>query len=135
MDSRAARVLIADDDPFTRDILCRFLSEKGFEIDTAMDGKRALESIEKFAPDIVLLDIRMPVMDGVECLRRIRAGACDCGVIMISGVSDSELARETLTMGAADFILKPFDLSYLEASVLAKLLAMGRPHGHSGAGR
>lgn len=127
MADRAARVLIADDDPSTRDILSRFLGEKGFEVDVASDGARALEAIKTFAPDIVLLDIRMPNMDGIECLQRITDDGCNCGVIMISGEADVDMARQTLTMGAADFIYKPFDLEYLETSVLAKLIAMGRP--------
>jgi DNA-binding NtrC family response regulator len=127
MADRAARVLIADDDPFTRDVLSRFLGEKGFEVDVAVDGERALKAIETFAPDIVLLDIRMPNMDGLECLQRITDDGIDCGVIMISGEADVDMARQTLTMGAADFIYKPFDLEYLETSLLAKLITMGRP--------
>lgn len=127
MADRAARVLVADDDPHTRDILNRFLSERGFEVATANDGELALSEIDQFAPDVILLDIRMPNMDGVECLQRIVADGTDCGVIMISGEADVDQARETLTMGAADFIFKPFDLEYLETSLLAKLLTMGRP--------
>lgn len=127
MADRPARVLVVDDDPFTRDILRRFLDEKEFEVETAIDGERALAAIRSFEPDIVLLDIRMPVMDGIECLQHIADENFDCGVIMISGEADTDLARKTLTMGAADFIYKPFDLDYLETSVLAKLLAMGRP--------
>ena len=127
MANRAARVLIADDDPFIRDILRRFLGEKGFDVEVAIDGKSTLEAIETFAPDIVLLDIRMPNIDGVECLQRIADDDIDCGVIMISGEADVALARKTLTMGAADFIYKPFDLEYLETSLLAKLITMGRP--------
>lgn len=127
MADRPARVLVVDDDPFTRDILRRFLDEKEFEVETAIDGERALAAIRSFEPDIVLLDIRMPVMDGIECLQHIADEHFDCGVIMISGEADTDLARKTLTMGAADFIYKPFDLDYLETSVLAKLLAMGRP--------
>ena len=127
MAERAARVLIADDDPFTRDVLSRFLTERGFETETAADGAHALSGIESFAPDVVLLDIRMPVMDGIECLERIATSDCGCGVIMISGEADAELASRTLSMGAADFIYKPFDLEYLETSLLAKLLTMGKP--------
>ena len=127
MADRATRVLIADDDPFTRDVLSRFLTERGFEIETAADGELALAGVESFGPDVVLLDIRMPVMDGIECLERISENHSGCGVIMISGEADGELAAKTLTMGAADFIFKPFDLEYLETSLLAKLLAMGRP--------
>lgn len=127
MAKRAARVLVADDDCHTREILSRFLGERGFDVATANDGELALAEIVRFQPDVVLLDIRMPNMDGVECLRRIITDGVDCGVIMISGDADIDQARETLTMGAADFIFKPFDFEYLETSLLAKLLTMGRP--------
>ena len=125
--ARAARVLIADDDPGTRDILRRFLGEQGFKVAVAIDGEHALKAIETFAPDIVLLDIRMPNINGIECLQRITDDDIDCGVIMISGEADVDLARQTLNMGAADFIYKPFDLEYLETSLLAKLISMGKP--------
>jgi len=127
MAARAARVLVVDDDPYTRDILDRFLTERGFEVESANDGEEALRSIESYEPDIVLLDIRMPRMDGIECLAHIVDDELECGVIMISGEADLEVARETLQGGAADFIFKPFDLGYLETSLMAKLLAMGRP--------
>jgi len=127
MADRPARVLIADDDLYTRDVLNRFLSDKGFEVQTAINGRKALAAISSFVPDIVLLDIRMPEMSGLEVLQNIGDEHHDCGVIMISGAADVELARKTLAMGAADFIYKPFDLGYLETSLLAKLLAMGRP--------
>jgi DNA-binding NtrC family response regulator len=127
MADRPARVLIADDDLYTRDILSRFLTSKGFDVHTAIDGRKALEAIAEFDPDIILLDIKMPEMDGVAVLRAIGERQLDCGVIMISGQADVDMARDTLTMGAADFIYKPFDLEYLETSLLAKLLAMGRP--------
>lgn len=127
MADRSARVLIADDDPFTRDVLRRFLGEKGFEVEVAVDGARALEVLSAFDPDVVLLDIRMPVMDGIQCLKQIMEQDRDCGVIMISGEADVDMARQTLELGAADFVYKPFDLDYLETSLLAKLLAMGKP--------
>jgi len=127
MAGRAARVLVVDDDSHTRDILDRFLSERGLEVESANDGEEALRFIESYEPDIVLLDIRMPRMDGIECLARIVEDDLECGVIMISGEADVDVARETLQSGAADFIFKPFDLNYLETSLMAKLLAMGRP--------
>ncbi len=127
MAERTARVLVADDDIHIRDILRRFLGERGFDVATASDGESTLVEIGKFQPDIVLLDIRMPNMDGIECLQQIVNDGVDCGVIMISGEADGDQARETLKMGAADFIYKPFDLEYLETSLLAKLLEMGGP--------
>ncbi len=127
MAERAPRVLVVDDDSNIREILNRFLSERGFDVQTAADGEEALESVPTFQPDIVLLDIRMPKMDGIEALEKIVGGGFDCGVIMISGEADLDVAKNTLTAGAADFIYKPFDLDYLETSLLAKLLSIGRP--------
>lgn len=127
MANRPARVLVVDDDPYTRDILNRFLSERAFDVHTAKDGEAALSALPEVEPDVVLLDIRMPGIDGIEVLRRIIEDEVDVGVIMISGAADEEVARGTLKTGAADFIYKPFDLDYLETSLLAKLLAMGRP--------
>ena len=126
MAERAPRVLVADDDPRTREILSRFLGGRGFVVATADDGELALAEIGKFQPDVVLLDIRMPNMGGIECLRRIINDGADCGVIMISGEADVDQARETLEMGAADFIYKPVNLQYLETSLLANLLAKER---------
>ncbi len=127
MAERAARVLVVDDDTYICEILNRFLSERGFDVQTAADGEEALKSVPAFEPDVVLLDIRMPKMDGIEALEKIVEGEFDCGVIMISGEADIDVAKNTLRMGAADFIYKPFDLDYLETSLLAKLLSMGRP--------
>lgn len=127
MPDQKVRVLVVDDDPFIRDVLRRFLDEKGFDVATAIDGKRALKSISSYAPDVILLDIHMPSMSGMECLDQIVAQGTDCGIIMISGDTDSEQARKSLESGAADYICKPFDLDYLETSLLVKLAAMGRP--------
>ena len=127
MAQRAARVLVVDDDSSIREILKRFLSERSFDVQTAADGVEALKSVATYQPDVVLLDIRMPEMDGIEALEKIVAGGFDCGVIMISGAAGHDVAKNTLMMGAADFIYKPFDLDYLETSLLAKLLSMGRP--------
>lgn len=126
MSDRIARVLVVDDDPNVRDILDRFLTERGYSVESADDGEEALRFIESYGPDVVLLDIRMPKMDGVACLERIVDDGLDCGVIMISGEADVDVARETLAKGAADFIYKPFNLGYLESSLMGKLLAMGR---------
>ena len=127
MAQRAARVLVVDNDSSIREVLNRFLSERSFDVQTAADGVEALKSMATYQPDIVLLDIRMPEMDGIEALEKIVEAGFDCGVIMISGAADHDVAKKTLLMGAADFICKPFDLDYLETSLLAKLLSMGRP--------
>jgi DNA-binding response OmpR family regulator len=120
------RVLVVDDEHSVRDVLSRFLVERGYVVDAAEDGEQALEMILSEVPDIVLLDLKMPRLDGIELLKRLRLEGVDVAVITISGHADEETARESLRLGAADFINKPFDLEYLETSLLAKLLSLGR---------
>lgn len=120
-----ANVLVVDDDIIVQETLRRFLEEKGYEVHTAANGEEALDALERLAPDVMLLDIRMPGMDGLEVLQRVQDGDIDVGVIMISGQADEETARRTLEQGAADYITKPFDLDYLELSLVAKLMTLG----------
>jgi two-component system response regulator AtoC len=86
-------------------------------VDVALTGRDALTLIERTPPDVVLLDIRMPDMDGVEVLRRIRAAHPALPVIMITASDDIGVARATLKMGALDYVSKPFDYGYLAQAV------------------
>lgn len=120
-----ASVLVVDDDATVQETLRRFLEEKGYEVHTASNGEDALEALERASPDVMLLDIRMPGIDGLEVLERVRQAGEEVGVIMISGEADEETARRSLEQGAADYITKPFDLDYLELSLVAKLMTLG----------
>jgi len=119
-----ATVLGVDDDDTVQETLRRFLDSKGYDVHTADNGEEALEALERVAPDVMLLDIRMPGMDGLEVLQRVEEEGLEVGVIMISGQADEETARRTLEQGAADYITKPFDLDYLELSLVAKLMTL-----------
>jgi two-component system, response regulator, stage 0 sporulation protein F len=119
------RLLIVDDELSVREVLGEYFSEQGYAVETAGDGDEALASVRRSAPDLVLLDMRMPGIDGVETLRRIRALAGDVVVIMVTANEDVALARETLKLGALDYVAKPFDFAYLERAVMAGL-AQGR---------
>lgn len=123
--SEPDRVLVADDDFYIRHVLDRFLSERGYAVTTAADGEEVMRLLRGDPPDIILLDIDMPKLSGLEVLRRIQSESIDVGVIIISGHPDEEVAKKSLTMGAADFIVKPFDFAYLETSLMAKLLTLG----------
>ncbi|WP_300154124.1 response regulator [Solidesulfovibrio sp.] len=101
------RVLIVDDEDALREVLELSLSDLGYVVATAADGRDALERFSDFKPDIVLTDIKMPVMDGVELLRRVKALDPDVEVIMISGHGDMELAIQSLQFEALDFLTKP----------------------------
>jgi two-component system response regulator (stage 0 sporulation protein F) len=114
-----------DDDKGVRYFLTRFLKQKGYkEVQSAATGKEALKIIDEDRIKIVLLDIRLPGMDGVEVLRKIKARDKDIGVIMITGFPDEKIGQQCLELGASDYIMKPFDLAYLELNVLTKIVTM-----------
>ena len=117
-------VLIVDDESDVRELLSKFLRRRGYEVDTASDGASAIEAIRDGQPDIVLLDIRLPKMDGLSVLARLRDESDEVAIITMSGSADEDTARKSLELGAADFITKPFNLPYLETSLLAKLILL-----------
>jgi DNA-binding response OmpR family regulator len=117
-------ILVVDDESDVRDLLRKFLTRRGYEVRTAGDGEAAIEAIRETHPDIVLLDIRLPKLDGLSVLQRLRDESDNVAVITMSGNADEDTARKSLELGAADFITKPFNLPYLETSLLAKLILL-----------
>ncbi|MFQ5742020.1 MAG: response regulator transcription factor [Acidobacteriota bacterium] len=117
-------ILVVDDEADVCDLLSRFLTRRGYRVDTANDGESALEAVRQNEPDIVLLDIRLPKIDGLSVLRKLRQESNGVAIITMSGVADEDTARKSLELGAADFITKPFNLPYLETSLLAKLILL-----------
>lgn len=115
------RILIVDDEQSVREVLSEYFIEQGYEVETAGDGEEALAQVQRNTPDLVLLDVRMPGIDGVETLRRLRAIAPDVAVIMVTANEDVGLARDTLKLGALDYVAKPFDFAYLERAIMAGL--------------
>lgn len=115
------KILIIDDEVEVCTLLRDFLELEGYEVDYAT---RAQEGIKKFIenrPRIVLLDVRMPGMDGIEAMREIRKIDKECGIILATAIVDQKVVDEAIRMGATDYIIKPFDLEYLRKSVLTKL--------------
>ena len=117
-------ILVVDDESDVRDLLSKFLTRRGYEVDTASDGLAAIEAIRNTHPDIVLLDIRLPKIDGLSVLQQVRDEGGNTAIITMSGIADEDTARKSLELGAADFITKPFNLPYLETSLLAKLILL-----------
>src|SRR4029079_19449355 len=103
----AKRVLVVDDDPGIRDALRMILEYEGYQVLTAADGKSALSSLDAERVDAVLLDIKMPGMDGLETLDRIAEREAAPPVLMISGHGDIATAVEATRRGAGDFLEKP----------------------------
>ncbi len=122
------KVLIVDDDKSIRDFLTNFLKLKGYAwVSSVSTGQEALDTIKKEDIKLVFLDIKLPGMDGIEALRKIKELKQDTDVIMITGFPEESTAKEALEMGAYDYIMKPFDLAYLELCVLTKVIAKEKP--------
>jgi len=117
-----SKILIVDDDKNVRSFLERFLKQKGYlDIHTAAGGKEALNIIRGEKIKLVLLDIKLPDKDGVEVLREMKGISKDINVIMITAFPDEDIAKKAMGDGACDYIVKPFDLAYLESSVHSKI--------------
>ena len=116
------RILVVDDEIEACNVLNEFLSSKGHEVFTALDGPTALKEVHKVKPHMVLLDMIMPGMGGVDVLKKIKELDPHISVVMVTVVADQEQAKKTLELGAFDYITKPVDLKYLENVVMVKLL-------------
>ena len=118
--SDAVRVLVVDDEPIVRDVLARYLSREGFEVGTAADGESALKTFSDTEPDLVLLDLMLPRVDGLEVFRRIRARN-GTPVIMLTARGEETDRVVGLDLGADDYMGKPFSPREVIARVKAVL--------------
>lgn len=114
------KILVVDDEVEACNALKEFLSMKGYEVHTAFDGPTAIDKVKEVGPHIVLLDLIMPGMGGVEVLKEIKKIDSAVSVIVLSVVGDNEKAKETMELGAYDYITKPVDLNYLETVLMVK---------------
>jgi two-component system OmpR family response regulator len=116
------RILVVDDEIAICNLLRKFLDLKGYEVYTALDGPAAIAKVKEFRPHIVLLDIMMPGMGGIQVLKKIKKVDPRAGVIMVTGVGDNELGRRALELGAYDYITKPVNFDYLETVLRVKMI-------------
>jgi DNA-binding response OmpR family regulator len=119
-----ARVLVVDDEPMVREVLARYLSKEGFDVDIAADGEAALSAFERSRPDLVLLDLMLPSVDGFDVLRRMQASGAP-PVIMLTARGDEVDRIIGLEMGADDYVAKPFSPREVVARVRAVLRRTG----------
>ncbi len=115
------KILVVDDEPDVRDIVKSFLEISGYTVMSAACAEEALQVLELERPKVVLLDVVMPDMDGIECLKTIKKMFPDTIVIVISGLQDEGLAKEAIRYGAYDYLVKPFDFDYLRKNVLGRI--------------
>lgn len=125
-----ARILLVDDEPGIRKALARALRREGHEVLTAPDGRQALAIAQRDHPDLVITDIRMPGMDGLELLRRLRERRARVPAIVISAYATTETAVEAMRLGACDFLAKPFKLPELRVALERALAAGTHPLRH-----
>lgn len=116
------KILVVDDEIEVCNALKEFLSIKGYTAFTAQNGQAALALVQTENPHVVLLDVIMPGMSGIETLEEIKRVAPATGVVMITAVTDEALGNQALRLGADDFITKPVDLDYLETVLMVKIV-------------
>jgi two-component system, OmpR family, response regulator MprA len=114
------RVLIVEDDFEIADVLRRSLRNEGYEVRTAADGVEALDAAEEFAPDLVVLDLGLPRLDGMEVCRRLRDEG-DVSILMLTARTETEDRVTGLDSGADDYLVKPFERRELLARIRALL--------------
>ena len=128
---KRGKVLVIDDEPSIVELFTDYLNGQGFDVISAGGGEEGLDRLRLDSPDIVLLDMRMPELDGLETLRRIRKVNLRVPVLMVSGNDDIAAAKEAIALGAFDYTLKPVDFNYL-CRALDKMLATVQPPGEPG---
>ena len=128
---QAARVLVVEDDPTISEVVVRYLEREGLDVEAVADGRDALDAAAAHWPDLVVLDLMLPGMDGLEVCRRLRARA-PVPVIMLTARGDEEDRVLGLELGADDYVVKPFSPRELTArvrAVLRRAVASGVPDG------
>ncbi len=121
-----SKILVVDDEVKACELLKRFLELNGYEVIISNNGEEAIEKVKNEKPDAMLLDIRMPGMEGTEVLKRVREFDRDIGIIMVTAVKDDSVGKAVLRSGADEYITKPIDFNYLETSMLADLVMRGK---------
>ena len=114
------KVLVVDDEPGIRDSL-RLLLKSHFDVYTAEDGIEAISTFDQFSPDLILLDVMMPRLDGIETLKRIREKAPEIPVVMLTAANTVKTAVEAMKLGAVDYLNKPFDVEALTTLIVDTL--------------
>ncbi len=121
MEESSRTILIVDDEDLVRGFIAAFLAKRGFRSLEARDGPEGLELFLSARPSLLLLDLRLPRMSGLEVLDRVRDTGWEVPVVVISGTGELEDAVEALRRGAWDFVTKPLDLPILEHAILQTL--------------
>ncbi|MCK4389572.1 MAG: response regulator [Desulfobacterales bacterium] len=114
---RKQTILVVDDEEMILAVFQRLLSKEQYTVLTASNGKKALEVVAEKSPDLVMLDLKLPDMSGIDVLRRIKRINENIEVIIITGYGTMKTARAAMRLGAYDYVTKPFDNNYITALI------------------
>lgn len=123
--AEAARILVVDDEASIVDAVATALRYEGFTVEEARDGRDALAAVERFEPDLLILDWRLPDIQGIEVLRRIRERGLQTPILFLTATDTVEDKAEALGAGGDDYLTKPFSLDEISARARALLRAAG----------
>jgi len=126
------RVLVVDDDATVSDVVCRYLRRAGYDVSMAADGAAALSAVAREAPDLVVLDLMLPGIDGLEVCRRLRTRPDGIPIVMLTALGEESDRVLGLQIGADDYVTKPFsprELVLRVQSVLRRAGAVAAPSG------
>ena len=115
------KIVVVDDVPTIGELLVRFLSKKNYEVSSFTNGKNALEYLKQKQVDVVLTDMHMPEMNGLELIKGIKIIRQDLPIILMSSYVDQDILDDLTAEGICDYVKKPFDLSALE-QIIAKTI-------------
>ena len=121
-EERQGNILVVDDEPEIRTTISTFLEKKGYRVTVAGNGEEALIEIKAYKPHLVLLDVRMPGMDGLVVLRNIKQIDESLKVVMLTAIQDKDIMDSAIKEGACDYLIKPFNLNKLDALVSSILI-------------
>ena len=110
-------ILVVDDDEQVRSLLLKFLSRRGYHVQTATDGPQALTLVEQEPPNLIILDMYLPGMNGIEILRKLQACHSKSDILVLSSSQDDKLLQEALALGAFDVMGKPPTLDAIELAI------------------
>lgn len=121
-----AKLLIIDDEPDLCTIFQRIFQEEGHSVSTATTGQEGIAKARADQPDLIFLDLKMPSMDGITCLKRLRLVSKVSKIVVLTGYGTLKTAKEAMRLGAYDYTAKPFDLDLIRALIQEVVLGAQR---------
>jgi len=115
--NKTVKIIVVDDEEIVLSLICDTLEDEGYDIKTASNGEDALKIIEQDTFDLIISDIRMPGIDGIELIKRTREIQPEIGVIFMTGYANLNSAKNAIKQGAFDYIMKPFEISEIRKAV------------------